>query len=80
MVQVRSHSVLSTSRVSPWAAEQHVIEEDSVSQSSFSAAYVGNGWTSDNAEAQKMTTEPLQPLTQSTEPLQSWHSFASSEK
>ena len=35
-----------------------MIEDDSVSQLSFSAAYMGNGWTSDNAEAQKMTTEP----------------------
>ena len=53
-----------------------MIEEDSVSQLSFSAAWMGNGWTTDNAEAQKMTTEPLQPLTQSTDRLQSWHSFA----
>ena len=44
--------------VSLHGQQKHVIEADSVSQSSFSAAYMGTGWTSDNAEAQKMTTEP----------------------
>ena len=76
MAQVRSHSVLLTSRVSLGAAEQHAIKADSVPVEPFCSVYEQKRWTSDNAEAQKMTTEPP-----SADRLQSWHSFAfSSEK